>query len=197
MWNWFKKDKPAYPHFWEEYQKTFSDKLENERFVVFDCETTGLEKSDVLLSIGAVTVVDNRILVSDHFECFITQENYKPSQIAVHGILKEGESIKIPEQEAIEKFLTYIKNATLIGHHIAFDIGMINNSLKKMGLPKLKNKSLDTDALYQKYKHLAPEQHTSLDKICEQFQIPKTDRHTAIGDAYLTARVYLKLKAKI
>ncbi len=197
MWNWFKKNKLDYPQFWVEYDKTFSEKQEKERFVVFDCETTGLEKSDVLLSIGAVAVVENRILVSDHFECFVAQENYRPNQIAVHGILKAGESTKIPEQEAIQKFLVYIKNATLVGHHIAFDIGMINNALKKMGLPKLKNKSLDTDALFQKYKHLASEQHTSLDKLCEHFQIPKSDRHTAIGDAFLTARVYLKLKAKI
>jgi len=169
-----------------------------DRLVVFDCETTGLDfKKDVILSIGALAIVNFRIILKDSFECFITQENYKSNQIAIHGILKEGKTEKISESEAVISFLKYIKNAVLVGHHISFDIAMINAALKKMGLPKLKNKSIDTDALFQKYKSLSPEQHTTLDALCEAFKVPKSDRHTASGDAYLTALVYLKLKAKM
>jgi len=150
-----------------------------------------------MLSIGAVAISGNRILIKDSFSCFLHQENYKADQIAIHGILKESDSEKTPERDAIISFLSYIKNATLVGHHIAFDIAMINNALHRIGLPKLKNKRIDTDALYQRYKSYPEEQHTSLDSICEEFSIPKSERHTAIGDAYLTALVYLKLKAKI
>lgn len=201
MWHWFRKKKKNYPDFWESYRAAFSAKAKKEtprRLVVFDCETTGLDnKNDVVLSIGAIAILENRILIKDSFSCFLYQENYSSDQIAVHGILKAGETEKTVETAAIISFLSYINNATLVGHHIAFDIAMINAALKKMGLPKLKNKCIDTDALYQKYKHLSQEQHTSLDTLCEVFKIPKTERHTASGDAYLTALVYLKLKAKI
>ncbi|NCT17022.1 MAG: 3'-5' exonuclease [Flavobacteriaceae bacterium CG_4_8_14_3_um_filter_34_10] len=199
MWHWFRKNKKDYPKFWEEYCASFSAKTNSsERLVVFDTETTGLDlKNDVILSIGAIAIVNSRIILKDSFECFVEQENYKPNQIAIHGILKEGKTEKNTEIEAIVSFISYIKNATLIGHHIAFDIAMINGALKRMGLPKLKNKSIDTDAIYQKYKNLSPEQHTTLDALCGNFKIPKSDRHTASGDAYLTALVYLKLKAKM
>lgn len=201
MWHWFRKKKKNYPDFWETYSAAFSAKAKKDaprRLVVFDCETTGLDiKNDVILSIGAIGIMANRILTKDYFSCFLHQENYKADQIAIHGILKTGETEKTPESEAVASFLQFINNATLVGHHVAFDIAMVNAALNRMGLPKLKNKWIDTDALYQKYKHLPQEQHTSLDTLCEVFNIPKSERHTASGDAYLTALVYLKLKAKI
>ena len=36
-----------------------------------------------------------------------------------------------------------------------------------------------------------------MDELCDQFKISKTDRHTALGDAYLTAQVFQKLIAKL
>jgi DNA polymerase-3 subunit epsilon len=63
-----------------------------------------------------------------------------------------------------------------------------------MGLGKLKNRSIDTDRIYQKFKGL--QQDAGLDELCGIFKIQKSDRHTAIGDAYITALIYLRLKNK-
>jgi DNA polymerase-3 subunit epsilon len=41
----------------------------------------------------------------------------------------------------------------------------------------------------------AADQHAGLDE-CGIFKIQKSDRHTAIGDAYITALIYFRLKNK-
>jgi DNA polymerase-3 subunit epsilon len=46
--------------------------------------------------------------------------------------------------------LDFIKDAVLVGH-VSFDVKMINEGLKRMGLGKLKN-SIDTDRIYQNLK---------------------------------------------
>ncbi len=72
---------------------------------------------------------------------------------------------------------------------------MINNALKRLKLPKLKNRVLDTGHLFQKTKLDTSKEHFSLDELSNQFNIPLHDRHTASGDAYITAVLFLKLLA--
>jgi DNA polymerase-3 subunit epsilon len=200
LFNWFKKDKKVYPEFWQSYLSCFDSKAKNnleQRIVAFDTETTGLNyRTDVILSIGAVGIYENTIGVSDYLELFLIQDIFKKETVPIHGILKEGKEEKITETEALIQFLGFIKDAVLVGHHVSFDVKMINEALKRMGLGKLKNKSIDTDAMYQKFKGLQEEQHTGLDELCGIFKIQSSDRHTAIGDAYITALLFLRLKNK-
>ncbi|GGD23931.1 3'-5' exonuclease [Flavobacterium orientale] len=199
--NWFKKISKDNPKFWETYLSHFSQDKNPEvaqRYVIFDCETTGLDfKKDVILSIGGVSVVQNMILVNDSIELFLKQDIYKKESAAIHGILKDGKEEKIVEAEAIIRFLEYIKDAILVGHHVRFDIEMINQALKRLDLGKLKNDSMDTDAMYQKFKGLQEDQHSSLDELCKLLKVEKSDRHTASGDAFITAMLFLKLKNRL
>jgi DNA polymerase-3 subunit epsilon len=200
LFNWFKKDKKIYPEFWQSYLSCFDSKLKEnieKRVVAFDTETTGLDfRTDVILSIGAVGIDENTIRVKDYLELFLLQDVFKRETVPIHGILKEGKEKKITESEALIQFLGFIKDAVLVGHHVSFDIKMINEGLKRMGLGKLKNRSIDTDVMYQKFKGLQEDQHSGLDELCGIFKIQKSDRHTAIGDAYITALIYLRLKSK-
>lgn len=198
-WNWFKKIQKDAPQFWENYLASFSnsDTIKN-RYVVFDCETTGLNtKNDRILSIGAVAIVNNQIKIEDSFSMFLKQDIFKRESVPIHGILKEGIEEKYVEAEAIIRFLEFIKNATLVGHHASFDIEMVNQALRRLEVGKLKNQYMDTDIMYQKLKHYSSEEHTSLDELCDVFKIKKSDRHTASGDAFITALVFLKLKRKL
>ncbi|MEZ4837639.1 3'-5' exonuclease [Flavobacterium sp.] len=201
VFDWLKKGSKDYPKFWTHYLESFenhSNNLKQNRYVVFDCETTGLDyRRDVILSIGAVAVVDNSILVNDSLELYLKQELYKPETVHIHGILKEGKEEKIVEAEAIIRFLEFVKNATLVGHNVSFDIEMINQALKRLEVGKLKNESMDTDAMYQKYKGLQEDQHSSLDELCKNLKVEKSERHTASGDAFITALVFLKLKKRL
>ncbi|MCF8272760.1 MAG: 3'-5' exonuclease [Flavobacteriaceae bacterium] len=198
---WFKKR--DYPDFWNDYSNHFKKKqdtnIETIRFVVFDTETTGLNiKEDRILSIGTVAISDLTIKVSDSFECYLSQDIFKNDSVKIHGILKEGNHIKIEEKEAIMLFLNHIKNAVLVAHHTAFDMAMINASLKRMGLPKLKNRTLDLGYLYKKTDlDRSTKNHFSLDDLAKLFHIPQHDRHTASGDAYITALLFLKILSQL
>ncbi|MQP24200.1 3'-5' exonuclease [Flavobacterium sp. LMO8] len=197
--NWFKKIVKDYPKFWETYLSYFDENQSKEkRYVVFDCETTGLDyKSDRILSIGAVAIQNDQILVGDFMEVFLHHEIFKPESVPIHGILREGKEEKIVEAEAVIRFLDFIKDATLVGHHVAFDIEMINQALDRLDVGTLKNEVMDTDVMYQKLKYLPFEHHSSLDELCDIYKIKKSDRHTASGDAFITGLLFLKLLRKL
>ena len=196
----FKRPRPDY---WQNYIGHFKTKHKNEiagrRFVVFDTETTGLDVSnDRILSIGAIAVKNGKIDVGDSLELYLRQELFKAGTVKIHGLLKEGNDIKMPEEEAIVSFLDYIKDSILVAHHVGFDVGMINAGLTRMGLPKLRNKVLDTGVLYKKTRFCEnKEKRYSLDYLCNQFNLKKHDRHTASGDSYLTALIFLKIIAHL
>ena len=104
--------KKKYPEFWKIYEKSFSERLpqqiEENRFVIFDTETTGLNPSeDKLLSMGAVSLQNNKIVVGNSFEVFIAQEKFNRETVSIHGIRKQGKIQKIPETEALQHFLEY------------------------------------------------------------------------------------------
>ena len=199
MIGWFTYNK--YPQFWKDYSSKFKEKqlksMETTRFIIFDTETTGLHPlTDKILSIGAISIKNNTINVADSFEVYLNQDDFNADTVEIHGILKEGNLEKISEQDAIEKFINYIGNSVLIAHHAAFDLEMINTALKRLKLPNLKNKSIDTGILYKKL-NSEKDRHSSLDVLCDEFNIPKHDRHTASGDAFITALLFLKIVSKL
>ena len=204
--NWFsKKEKTVLPSYYLEYEELFLQNKElpiNEtRFIVFDTETTGFSRrDDRVLSIGAISLIDNAINVNDVFEVYVLQKIFNAETVPIHGILKEGSIEKITELDALKLFLNYIDNAVLVGHHVGFDIDMINEILKRNNLPKLLNKTLDTGSLYKKSKHTIYQdkvKHYSLDNLCDELNISKSDRHTASGDAYITAIAFLKIISRL
>ncbi len=78
---------------------------------------------------------------------------------------------------------------------------MINKVLKRNRLPELKNRTLDTAELYKKTLLISPilerKDHYTLDDLAEKFDISVKDRHTALGDAYITAIAFLKILEKM
>jgi len=199
MISWFKKNND--PQFWATYLNTFKTKqpnsIENTRFVVFDIESTELSTSTAkILSIGAIGICNNKMDIADSFEVYLKQDHFNADTVEIHGILKDGNLEKINEAEAIESFINFIRNAVLIAHHATFDVKMINTALKGMKLSKLKNKNIDTGILYRKLKG-KKDIHVSLDDLCDEFNIPKYDRHTASGDAYITGLLFLKIISKL
>ena len=195
--SWFKKT--SYPEFWNSYSEHFKTKQETGldalRFVVFDTETTGLNPNqDRILSIGTVGVFQNTIKVSDNFECYLKQDLFKAETVKIHGLLKEGKKIKVDEKTAIIQFLEHIENAVLVAHNASFDVTMINKALKRLELPKLKNTVLDTKDIFNKTDlDKTTKTNFSLDELSQRFNIPQHDRHTASGDAFITALLFVKL----
>lgn len=196
--NWFKKKIIKYPDFYLQYLDLFEeDKINENSYVVFDCETTGLNPDkDKILSIGAIKIENDEIIIKKTFDFYLLQEFFNKEAVAIHGLRKQ-ENYQVSEQEAILEFLKYIGNTTLVGHHINFDIEMINMALKRLEAGKLKNESMDTNAMYKKLKYLQEDQNSSLDELAKIYKIRSHDRHTAVGDSYITALLFLKLKKKL
>jgi DNA polymerase III subunit epsilon len=103
-------------------------------------------------------------------------------------------------REFAEKSLDYFGNSVLVAHHIGFDLEMIQKACKPFGMEKLPNPKIDTMSLairlelgpHANRSQINPQQY-SLDALCERYQIRTEDRHTAAGDAFLTAQLFLKL----
>ena len=206
--SWFnKKEQNKLPDYFLEYEESIINtpklSISETRFVVFDTETTGFNRmKDRVLSIGAVSLINNTLNVNDSFEVYLKQEFFNPETVHIHGLLKEGRITKITELEALKSFLKYIGNAVLVGHHINFDMMMMNQILERNHLPNIQNKTLDTEHLYRKSKHAVyqntlQKERFILDTLCDELNVSKSDRHTATGDAFITAIVFLKIMARL
>jgi DNA polymerase-3 subunit epsilon len=179
-------------------EKPFDKAVSEALFVVLDTETTGLDLlHDRILSIGALKLQGGRIRVRESMELFIAQEHFDHRSVPIHGILKQGPNRRLPEREALEHFLEYSKGAILVGHHIGFDLEMLRRALARHGMPEPGNPCLDTDLLYKatllKSPLLRKKAHYSLDELATRFDLSCKDRHTALGDAYLTAVAFLHI----
>ena len=204
--NFPKKIKTILSYFWNTSKEPFEEDLlgniDTTRFVVLDTETTGFDyANDRILCIGAIVLYNNRISIQDSFEIFIQQEHYNQATAQIHGILKEHVLDRPKELEALKQFLAFLGDSIIIAHHTKFDITMINKALERNGLPKLKNRTLDTEVLYKKTliasNLLERKENYSLDELADKFDISKKDRHTAMGDAYITAISFLKILKKL
>jgi len=201
MLNWFFKRN--LPDYWNDYIGSFKTNWKKEiataRFVVFDTETTGLDiNKDRILSIGAIALNNGKIDVGDSLELYVRQDIFNAETVGIHGLLKEGKISKHSEEEAIIAFLNYIKDSILVAHHAAFDVSMINACLARLGLPKLKNKVLDTGMVFKKTDLCENKnKHYSLDQLSDTFRLKKHDRHTASGDAFLTGLIFMKILANL
>lgn len=212
MWRCFwqrKEDPKSAPAFWLTYQILMDQGFDRRQpveeafFVVLDTETTGLNtRKDRILSIGAVQVHHWQIDLSASFDYLVEQPEHRGGSrsIPIHGILPVERNHSLTEAQAIQAFIEFAGNAILVGHHVQFDIAMINQALRRLGLDQLRNKYLDTAQLANRLMgahHPGPRRTPGLDELCRQYGIATWDRHTAAGDAYLTAILFMKLLAKL
>ena len=175
------------------------DEMTEEEFVSFDCETTGLNvKKDEILSIGAVKIINDKIELSESFERFLKPENcIGEESIKIHHIRPCDMTDSIEAKIAIEEFLHFIGNRTLIGYYIKFDIAMINRYAKKFIGTTIPNKSIELSTMYYKrYKKQSSHEFVDLkfDTIMDKLNLPKLGQHDAVNDAVMSSMMYLKLK---
>jgi len=174
--------------------------IERLAFTFLDTETTGLQpKEDYILSCGGIKAKGFTIQVNTSMEMYLNAPIIKKDAVKVHGIIPKGDFTPL----AIfgEKLLAYIGNDIIVGHHIGFDIAMLEKAMKPFGLYKIKNPILDTFDLAVRLEK-GPRFDTamfsgtgeySLDQLCKRYGIEVEDRHTAAGDAFLTAQLLVKL----
>ncbi|WP_269242924.1 3'-5' exonuclease [Flavobacterium limnophilum] len=195
MIDWLKNINKEYPEFWKDYLSKFDTK--SKRFVILSTETTGLSlHKDVILSIGSFGVINNSIHIADSFETILAQYKFFHDNGISNEFTVETKMKKMGEAEAIQAFVEFIGNAVLVGHHIDFDVEMINAALERLGCGRLRNEALDIDVMYRKLTDINNKQF-SLEELCDIYKIPKSDRNSSSDDAYKIALLFLKLKSRL
>ncbi len=138
------------------------------------------------------------IQVSTAVEWYPVSPKNGKATAAIHGLLESKTPIQI--SDFVPNLLSYLGDSILVGHHLGFDLEMLLKTCKKFGLRDFPNPCIDTMNLAIRLEQgpnadrhqFKPEQY-SLDALCDQYGIQKDDRHTAAGDAFLTAQLLLKL----
>jgi DNA polymerase-3 subunit epsilon len=162
-------------------------------YTVFDTETTGLEPmaGDEIIQIGGVRIVAGKLRRQDCFEQLVDPQRSVPAAgLAIHGI----ELAMLQGQPSIDTVLpafhAFAQDTVLVAHNAAFDLRFLQLKEERTGV-RFEQPVLDT-LLLSAVVHAQQESHR-LEAIAERLAVPVLGRHTALGDAMVTAEVFLKM----
>lgn len=192
------ESRPEYYDFdlfaWSDKSHGLEDRLLSElTFTVFDTETTGLNPSqgDEIIQIGATRVLNGKLLRSESFEQLVDpQRPLAPESAKIHGISSEMLRGQPTIDKVLPAFHAFAADTVLIAHNAAFDMRFLQLKEDETGL-RFDQPVLDT-LLLSAVIHPNQESHR-LEAIADRLGLTIVGRHTALGDAIVTAEVFLKL----
>jgi DNA polymerase III subunit epsilon len=162
-------------------------------YTVFDTETTGLNPSegDEIIQVGATRIVGGRLLRQECFEQLVDPQRDIPAAgIPIHGIRPEMVMGQPNIDTVLPAFHRFAQDTVLVAHNAAFDMRFLQLKELRTGL-RFEQPVLDT-LLLSAAVHPHQESHR-LEAIAERLGVNVLGRHTALGDAMVTAEVFLKL----
>jgi len=166
------------------------------REIVFDTETTGFDSqgSDRITELGCIELID-WLPTGEQFHAFIDPERDVPEKVVqITGLTTEFLRGKPKFADRAQDFLDFVGDSPLVAHNAKFDMGFINAELRRIRLPEIpEHRFIDTLAMANA---AFPGSPASLDALCKRFDISLSarDKHGAIIDSELLARVYLELR---
>jgi DNA polymerase-3 subunit epsilon len=131
-------------------------------------------------------------VLDDSFEALL-KVTHNTDSVTVHGITRDESRKGMEESEALQRFLEYLQDGVIVGHHIGHDIATFDNAYNGHWGFRLLNRTVDTMNLALHFDKAGafsdrPKiRRFTLDALCEAFGVIPHDRHTASGDAFLTA----------
>ncbi|MGY3264233.1 DNA polymerase III subunit epsilon [Lysobacter sp. HA35] len=168
------------------------------RQVILDTETTGLswERGCRVVEIGCVEFVERRPTGRTFHRYLNPDCDFEPGASEVTGLTLEFLADKPRFHEVIEEFLEFIDGAELVIHNASFDVGFLDNELRKCGPHhgSIASRCRVEDTLLLARKRY-PGQRNSLDALCRRLGVDNAHRqlHGALLDAQLLAEVYIGL----
>ena len=162
-------------------------------YTVFDTETTGLNPSngDTILQIGATRIVNGRLLRQESYEQLVDPGcTIPPEGIPIHGIRQDMVDGQPRIGAVLPVFHAFAQDTVLVAHNAAFDMKFLQMQEEATGVV-FRQPVLDT-LLLSAVVHPNQESH-AIEAIAERLNIAVTGRHTALGDALVTAEIWLRL----
>lgn len=165
------------------------------REIVLDTETTGLDPADGhrIVEIGCVELEDH-VPTGVTFQRYLHPDRLVPVESQrVHGLTDAYLSDKPRFAAVAADLVTFLGDAPLVIHNASFDLKFLNAEFARTQHPAIPpSRAIDTIEIA---KTKFPGARYSLDELCRRFAIDLSGRqkHGALLDAELTARVYLEL----
>jgi DNA polymerase III subunit epsilon len=174
-------------------------------FVIVDAETSGFNVSlDSLLSLSALPVRSDRARIGQMKTWIIYHANaHVTPATKIHTILPSESSRGLPIEEVLTEFISMISGSIVVGHHVHFDARVIDAEMRLLFGSGIRNPLVDTAMMAMKsveafrssgYPNQRP---PGLDELCASLGIPPWGRHTADGDTFTTAQLFLLLCARV
>ena len=167
------------------------------RQIFLDTETTGLspESGDRIIEIGCVELL-NRRLSGRNLHFYLNPERSSSEDaVRIHGLSDEFLADKPLFASIADELLGYLAGAEVIIHNASFDIGFLNEELRRIGRPRIETVTgRITDSLLMA-REMFPGKSNSLDALCKRLEVDNTGRslHGALLDAGLLAEVYVRM----
>jgi DNA polymerase-3 subunit epsilon len=162
-------------------------------YTVFDTETTGLNPSagDEVIQIGATRLVNGKLLKGECFDQLVDPRRpIAEASVPIHGITPEMVAGQPTIDDVLPAFHAFVQDTVLVAHNAAFDMRFLQMKEEASGV-RFEQPVLDT-LLLSALMHPNQESHR-LEAIAERFGVTLIGRHTALGDAMVTAEIFLKM----
>ena len=167
------------------------------RQIFLDTETTGLspESGDRVIEIGCVEMVNRRLTGNNkHFYLNPERKNSEDA-VKIHGLTDEFLADKPLFAAIADELMDYLAGAEIVIHNAAFDVGFLNEELRRLGRPRFaEHVGRITDSLLMA-RDMFPGKSNSLDSLCKRLEVDNSNRtlHGALLDAGLLAEVYINM----
>jgi DNA polymerase-3 subunit epsilon len=167
------------------------------RQIFLDTETTGLspESGDRIIEIGCIEMVSRR-LTGTHKHFYLNPERRNSDDaLKVHGLTDEFLADKPLFGQVADELLEYLSGAEILIHNADFDVGFLNEELRRIGRPPFPNYVARIIDSLPMARDMFPGKSNSLDALCRRLEVDNTSRtlHGALLDAGLLAEVYIRM----
>jgi len=166
--------------------------------VVFDLETTGFYPSngDEILSVGAVALKGEQLLEESRFYSLVNPRRRVPRHITELTGITNAMAENAPDLiQVLHDFMEFVGKRMLIAHASGHDKQFLNAALWRTSKINLTHRVLDTIMVA---KWLEPDRESyGLDDLLEDSGIPIAQRHHALEDSIMTARLWLTYLRRI
>ena len=162
--------------------------IEEAEFCIVDIETNGskIDKHQII-ELAAVKVVNGKII--DRFESLVYTKEINPHITEITHICVEDTKDAPKLEDVLKKFKLFLGNAIFVAHDVKFDYMFISQSMEKIGLEPLLNRSLCSLALAERtivsYRY-------ALSYLNDALKLnPNAQHHRAMSDVLTTYGLFL------